>query len=93
MFPSKLFSTGGDEVNMNCYKKDWLTQRDLGASWKIHEALILTSVVPIGVQGKNIEQTLDSFTQATHSVLTKAGKTPVVWEGEYFTSSGGRIPS
>ncbi|EKM75154.1 hypothetical protein AGABI1DRAFT_132509 [Agaricus bisporus var. burnettii JB137-S8] len=62
MFPSKLFSTGGDEVNMNCYKKDWLTQRDLGA------------------QGKNIEQALDSFTQVTHSVLTKAGKTPVVWE-------------
>jgi hexosaminidase len=30
MFPSKLFSTGGDEINMNCYKKDKMTQQDLG---------------------------------------------------------------
>jgi hypothetical protein len=31
---------------------------------------------------QNIEQALDSFTQATHSTLTHAGKTPVVWEGK-----------
>jgi hexosaminidase len=31
-------------------------------------------------QGINIEQALDSFTQATHAALQKAGKTPVVWE-------------
>jgi len=29
MFPSKLFSTGGDELNMNCYTSDGPTQQDL----------------------------------------------------------------
>jgi hypothetical protein len=32
-------------------------------------------------QNKTLEQALDTFTQAEHSVLTQAGKTPVVWEG------------
>jgi len=32
-------------------------------------------------QGKTLEQALDTFVQATHSVLLNAGKTPVVWEG------------
>ncbi|KAF9448540.1 glycoside hydrolase family 20 protein [Macrolepiota fuliginosa MF-IS2] len=62
MFPSKLFSTGGDELNENCYTKDPQTQQDLAS------------------QGKTLEQALDTFTQATHSVLLDAGKTPVVWE-------------
>jgi hexosaminidase len=30
--------------------------------------------------GKTLEQALDTFTQASHEVLTSAGKTPVVWE-------------
>lgn len=29
MFPSKFFSTGGDELNTNCYDKDAQTQSDL----------------------------------------------------------------
>jgi len=28
-----------------------------------------------------LEQALDTFTQATHGALKKAGKTAVVWEG------------
>ncbi len=32
MFPSKLFSTGGDEINQECYAKDPQTQQDLRAS-------------------------------------------------------------
>lgn len=32
-------------------------------------------------QGKTLEEALDTFTQATHSVLRGSGKTPVVWEG------------
>ncbi|KAJ3566885.1 hypothetical protein NP233_g6718 [Leucocoprinus birnbaumii] len=63
MFPSKLLSTGGDELNTNCYSKDAQTQQDLKS------------------QGKTLEQALDTFTQATHSALRTAGKTPVVWEG------------
>ena len=30
MFPSTLFSTGGDEINMPCYQNDTETQKDLG---------------------------------------------------------------
>lgn len=32
--------------------------------------------------GKNLEQALDTFTQATHGALAKLGKTAVVWEGQ-----------
>lgn len=38
LFPSKFFSTGGDEVNLNCYRKDPQTQRDL-AGRTIQQAL------------------------------------------------------
>ncbi|KAK0485304.1 N-acetylhexosaminidase [Armillaria luteobubalina] len=31
MFPSKYFSTGGDEINFNCYDDDDVTQADLAA--------------------------------------------------------------
>ncbi|KAK0464781.1 beta-hexosaminidase [Desarmillaria tabescens] len=31
MFPSKYFSTGGDEINFNCYDQDEVTQADLAA--------------------------------------------------------------
>ncbi|KAK0201564.1 beta-hexosaminidase [Desarmillaria ectypa] len=31
MFPSKYFSTGGDEINFNCYANDNVTQADLAA--------------------------------------------------------------
>ena len=30
MFPSTLFSTGGDEINAQCYKDDSETQQELG---------------------------------------------------------------
>ncbi|KAF7767959.1 CAZyme family GH20 [Agaricus bisporus var. burnettii] len=40
MFPSTLFSTGGDEINANCYEMDNQTQSDLNASGKtLDEAL------------------------------------------------------
>ena len=32
--------------------------------------------------GQTLEQTLDTFTKATHGALESLGKTPVVWEGE-----------
>lgn len=32
MFPSSLFSTGGDEVNTNCYEQDEQTQAELNAT-------------------------------------------------------------
>jgi len=32
MFPSKYFSTGGDEINANCYAMDNHTQQELGMS-------------------------------------------------------------
>ncbi|EKM79144.1 hypothetical protein AGABI1DRAFT_113758 [Agaricus bisporus var. burnettii JB137-S8] len=40
MFPSTLFSTGGDEINANCYEMDNQTQSDLNTSGKtLDEAL------------------------------------------------------
>jgi len=35
MFPSKLFSTGGDELNTNCYINDGPTQQDLGRPFSL----------------------------------------------------------
>lgn len=32
LFPSKYFSTGGDELNEACYKQDDQTQKDLSTS-------------------------------------------------------------
>jgi len=32
MFPSKLFNTGGDEININCYVEDKSTQEYLSKS-------------------------------------------------------------
>jgi Glycosyl hydrolase family 20, catalytic domain len=37
VFPSKYFSTGGDEINANCYAKDPQTQQDLSTSGKTFE--------------------------------------------------------
>ena len=38
LFPSTLFSTGGDEINARCYQDDAQTQQDLGGR-SIGEAL------------------------------------------------------
>jgi hexosaminidase len=61
-FPGKYFSTGGDEINTECYAIDEPTQADLNAT------------------GKTLLQALNTFTQSTHEVLEKSGKTPIVWE-------------
>lgn len=37
LFPSKFFSTGGDELNANCYAKDAQTQADLAATGRTLE--------------------------------------------------------
>ncbi|XP_006455958.1 hypothetical protein AGABI2DRAFT_188060 [Agaricus bisporus var. bisporus H97] len=37
MFPSKLFHTGGDEINTNCYDQDEQTQMDLNSQGKTFE--------------------------------------------------------
>jgi hexosaminidase len=42
MFPSKFFSTGGDELNMNCYAQDPETQQALQASGKTLEQALDT---------------------------------------------------
>ncbi len=59
-----MFSTGGDEINEECYAVDEPTQQQLNST------------------GLTFEESLSQFTVATHSVLEKMGKTPVVWEGE-----------
>ena len=66
--PSTLFSTGGDELNVQCYTDDVETQTLLNST------------------GKTLEQALDTFTQTTHNALIAEGKTPVVWEGQYYRS-------
>ncbi|KAJ8081134.1 Glucosamine-6-phosphate isomerase (Glucosamine-6-phosphate deaminase) (GNPDA) (GlcN6P deaminase) [Marasmius tenuissimus] len=40
LFQSKLFSTGGDEVNQKCYQEDPETQEQLGASGKTLEGAL-----------------------------------------------------
>ncbi|KAF8073498.1 glycoside hydrolase superfamily [Lyophyllum atratum] len=40
--PSTLFSTGGDELNMNCYAKDSQTQADLSSSGRTFEQALNT---------------------------------------------------
>ncbi|KAF9464152.1 N-acetylhexosaminidase [Collybia nuda] len=42
LFPSKLFSTGGDELNANCYAKDAATQKDLASQGKTLEQALDT---------------------------------------------------
>ena len=42
LFPSKLFSTGGDELNTNCYAQDAQTQSELKASGKTLEQALDT---------------------------------------------------
>ncbi|KAF5382459.1 hypothetical protein D9615_002743 [Tricholomella constricta] len=42
MFPSTLFSTGGDELNANCYDKDAATQADLASQKKTLEQALDT---------------------------------------------------
>lgn len=69
-FRSSLFSTGGDEVNTNCYSQDAQTQADLETS------------------GLSLDEALDNFLHATHAVIRRQGKTPIVKEGKlvnFFT--------
>jgi hexosaminidase len=45
--PSKMFSTGGDEVNTNCYDKDPQTQADLKAQGKTLEQALSSFVINV----------------------------------------------
>ncbi|KAM6494282.1 N-acetylhexosaminidase [Amanita muscaria] len=67
LFSSQYFSTGGDELNINCYTQDAQTQQELATVKKAQ-------------QNKTLEQALDTFTQTTHGALREKGKTPAVWE-------------
>ena len=63
MLPSKLFSTGGDELNTNCYGSDPQTQADLKSSGKTleqaldvftratHDAIISEGKTPVVWEG------------------------------------------
>ena len=67
MFPSTLFSTGGDEINANCYEQDGETQAALDASGKTfeealneftrvtHEAVRGTGKTPVVWEGWSID--------------------------------------
>jgi len=81
MFPSKLFNTGGDEININCYMEDESTQEDLSEPCLVWTKDTNNDFWLAESQGITLEEALDTFTQDTHSVLANAGKTPVVWEG------------
>jgi len=45
-------------------------------------SIVMDTFSHVAAQNKTFEQALDTFTQATHSVLAAAGKTPIVWEGQ-----------
>lgn len=66
MFPSSIVSTGGDEINQNCYEKDEPTMTILNA---IGEPF-----------AEAFQNALNDFVGGTHSALKSAGKTPAVWE-------------
>lgn len=42
LFPSTLFSTGGDEINTNCYDQDNATQNALKANGQTFEEALST---------------------------------------------------
>lgn len=64
VLPSKLFSTGGDELNTNCYTQDPKTQADLRSSGRTleqaldeftrvtHRALINAGKTPVVWEGR-----------------------------------------
>lgn len=54
MFPSTLFSTGGDEINANCYTQDAQTQQELSASGKTFEQALdtFTQVTHKAIEGQ-----------------------------------------
>jgi hexosaminidase len=68
--PSKLFSTGGDELNANCYAKDPQTQVDLNSSGRTleqaldvftqatHGAIIAEGKTPVVWEGLPCQQYL-----------------------------------
>jgi hexosaminidase len=66
--PSKLFSTGGDELNTNCYAKDSQTQADLKSTGRTleealdvfteatHGAIIAEGKTPVVWEGSSCRQ-------------------------------------
>lgn len=87
MFPSKYFSPGGDEVNFKCYAVCFnllIVTRQLtsfGNSPRIHRLQHdAQSQAELKSSTKTMEKALSSYVEQTHSVITRAGKTPVVWE-------------
>lgn len=75
MFPSTLMSTGGDEVNMNCYAADEETQVWLNETGKtIAEALS--------------DFVLDTHEVLRNGSEGVGGKAPVVWEGRSHLGRG-----
>jgi hexosaminidase len=70
LFPSTLFSTGGDEINANCYTQDLETQKDLNATGKTfeqaldtftqatHKAIIAEGKTPVVWEGTASSQKL-----------------------------------
>lgn len=66
MLPSTLLSTGGDEVNTNCYAQDSVTQAELNATGRslnqalddftkqTHSAIIAEGKTPIVWEGRKV---------------------------------------
>lgn len=77
MFPSPLFSTGGDELNVNCYANDTETQASLNSTGKTleqaldtftqttHAAIIAEGKTPVVWEGKERSFRLNIYNELT----------------------------
>ena len=81
MFPSKLFSTGGDEINARCYQDDAQTQQDLGGrtvaqaldnfTQATHGAIRSLGKTPVVWEGKRCAYPLSCVTGKNFDVLAQ----------------------
>ncbi|KII91043.1 glycoside hydrolase family 20 protein [Plicaturopsis crispa FD-325 SS-3] len=79
--PSKLFSTGGDELNLNCYTQDVETQRQLNGTGKtLEEALdLFMQALQTVLDGEGKTPVVKQDMVLSHNVTLRNNTVVVVW--------------
>ncbi|EJC98475.1 beta-hexosaminidase [Fomitiporia mediterranea MF3/22] len=96
-FKSSLFSTGGDEVNANCYEQDPQTQADLNAmGWTLDEALNnFLNVTHTVIRGQGKTPIVKEDMILNHNTTLPNSTIAVVWissqDAKNVTTRGYRI--
>lgn len=81
MFPSKFFSTGGDEINPNCYAKDASTQNDLSSQGKTFEEALdtFTQATHASVHAAGKRAVVWEEMVLAHNVTLRSDTAVMVW--------------